>query len=289
MRLVGLVAITGIGCAPPVSATEPSASAAGMSNDELDARLVGLRATLSRSGISLDDAPRIESCSTSHLGDGCVQCDVARRDNTAGIEPSLIDSAAIAFAMYSPKLLAATKVEHVALCRSIEVPEGEMAPAGMALLDQRRILVNVGAFANTGDGFTIDRVVHHELFHLLDYAGDHYDVDRQWAALNPKGFAYHDPEKLYRVRDLPSVRPAGFVRAYATQNEVEDRASTFELVYGRPEEVCAIAAKDPVVAKKVALIKQRVRRIAGASALVASCKKPPRTRRPVDLRVRELL
>ncbi len=260
-----------------------------MSNDELDARLVGLRATLARSGISLDDVPRIESCSTAHYGDRCVKCEVARRDNTVGIEPSLIDSAAIAFALYPPALLTATKVQHVTLCREIEVADGEMAPAGMALLDQQRILVNVGSFDMSGDGFTIDRVIHHELFHLLDYAGDHFAGDADWIALNPKGFAYVDPDMRYQNRELAAVRPSGFVRSYATQNEVEDRASTFELVLAQPAELCEIAAKDPIVAKKVALIKKRVAKVAGKTPLLAPCKPPVRTKRkgPIDLRVHE--
>jgi hypothetical protein len=288
VRLVGVIAIVGMSCAPPISANEPATpTVSGMSNDELDARLVGLRATLSRSGIALDDEPTVESCRTAHLGDRCVRCNVARRDNTAGIDPSLIDSAGIAFAMYPPTLLAATNVRHVALCRTIDVGDGEMAPAGMALLDQQRILVNVGVFEDTADGFTIDRVIHHELFHLLDYAGDHYDIDSEWTVLNPKGFAYVDPEKLYRERELSPDRPRGFVRSYATQNEAEDRASTFELIVGRPAEVCAMAAADPIVAKKIALIKKRVQKVAGKSPLIGPCRKgPPPKRGPVDLRIK---
>lgn len=289
MRFVGIVAIVGIACAPIVPAPEPQV-VPGMTNDELDARLVGLRATLTRSQIALDDAPQIESCKTAHLGSRCVRCNVARRDNTVGIEPSLIDSAAIAFATYPPKLLAATGVRHVALCRSIEVPDGELPAAGIALLDQQRILVNVGSFEHAAEGFTIDRVIHHELFHLLDYHGGTFHDDREWSALNPAGFAYEDPEMHYRDRDLMAARPAGFVRAYATQNEAEDRASTFDLLFARPAELCAIAAADRIVANKVALIKRRVQKVAGKTPLWAPCAKPtpPRpTREPIDLRIRE--
>lgn len=289
MRFIGIVAVAGIACARPDPVSAPHV-VPGMTNDELDARLVGLRATLARSNIALDDAPHVESCKTAHLGSRCVRCNVARRDNTVGIEPSLIDSAAIAFAMYPPELLAATGVRHVALCRSIDVPADEMAAAGIALLDQQRILVNVGSFESAAEGFTIDRVIHHELFHLLDYNGDHFREDAEWLALNPKSFAYEDPDMLYRARDLPDARPPGFVRAYATQNEAEDRASTFDLLFARPAELCEIAAKDPIVAKKVALLKKRVRKVAGPSPLVARCAKPTPVRRrtgPIDLRVRE--
>ncbi|MFN0249283.1 MAG: hypothetical protein ACKV2T_20530 [Kofleriaceae bacterium] len=262
-----------------------------MSNDELDVRLVGLRATLSRSGIALDDTPLVESCNTTHLGERCIRCKVARRDNTVGIEPALIDSAAIAFAMYPPKLLEAMHVFHVALCVSIEVADREMAPAGMALLDQQRILVDVGGLASAAQGFTIDRVIHHELFHMFDYRGAYFNYDSEWEALNPPGFAYHDPEKHYRDRELSNVRPPGFVGDYATQNEAEDRASTFEVVFGRPTEACALAAEDPVVAKKVALIKKRVKSVAGPMSLLAPCKKAPPApapgrRGPIDLRLR---
>ena len=282
VRLVGVIALVGFGCTVPLASTEPAtATVTEMTNDELEARLVGLRATLSRSGIALDDVQHVDSCSTAHLGDACVRCEVAREGNIEGIDLSMVDSAAIAFSMYPPALLSATRVRHVALCRTIEVGAGRMAPAGMALLGQHRILVNVGVFADAHGDFTIDRVIHHELFHLLDHGGEYFDADPAWAALNPKGFAYADPEQLYREREMSATRPRGFVGSYATQNLLEDRASTFELVVGRSTEACGIAATDPIVAKKIGLIRSRMQKVAGKSALFAPCKKPPAKKRRV--------
>ncbi|MCX5743881.1 MAG: hypothetical protein NT062_15435 [Proteobacteria bacterium] len=59
---------------------------------------------------------------------------------------------------------------------------------------------------------------------------------------------------------------------------------------GRPEELCAITASDPIVAKKVALLEKRVRKVSGKTPLLAACPKQPRpparTQHPIDLRVR---
>ena len=54
---------------------------------------------------------------------------------------------------------------------------------------------------------------------------------------------------------------------YALTNEVEDRASTFEYLMAHPDELCAMTATDPALAKKVRLLWQRVARVDGGDKL----------------------
>src|SRR5207248_9345493 len=114
--------------------------------------------------------------------------------------------------------------------------------AGVAMLGERRILVSVEHFIGEHhfDNFTIEQIVHHEVFHMFD---PHLDSDREWNAVNPPGFAYKDP--------AASERPKGFVNAYATTSDAEDRASTFEYLMGQPQALCDLAAHDRILAKKV--------------------------------------
>ena len=100
------------------------------------------------------------------------------------------------------------------------------------------------------------------MFHLLDFEtqGAQWTADREWYKLNPAGFAYRDPS-------VDIERRAGFVNGYASTDEMEDRASTFEYLMVRPDDVCAMSAKDPIVARKVALLLQRVSHVEGADKL----------------------
>jgi hypothetical protein len=292
--VVGALAI-GCGAAPaPTSAQPPHEPSNLMSSDEFASRISGLRATLRRNHVEIDTVPVIDSCATDRYRDSkhdhCARCEVATRENTGGIDPDLIDGVAISFATYPAALIAASQLEHVALCRTIRI-EGEPdehPPAGIAITHQHRVLISVEQFSENAPSykdFTIEQVVHHEVFHLFDYAtsGDKVHADREWNALNPAGFAYTDP-----AASPGPQRPSGFVNDYATTDEVEDRATVFEYLLGQPAILCEIAHADPVVAAKTAVVWKRVAKVTGDKLLrrYAGCvdwigRKPrPRPRPP---------
>jgi hypothetical protein len=263
----GLLAFA-VGCSAGVRPAQPPREPANLMDSETFAnRISGLRATLARNHIAIDTEPVIETCGGEHHGNRCVRCDVATRDNTGGVDPSLIDGVALAFAVYPPSLLEATKLQHVALCRSIRFQgSDERPPAGVAISEQNRLMISVEYFVDgspQSEDFTISQVVHHEVFHLFDRAttGEAVRADREWSALNPRGFAYRDPA-ITAVQ-----RPAGFINTYATTNELEDRATVFEYLLGQPTRLCEIARADPVVAAKTATVWRRVAKVVGDKVL----------------------
>ncbi|MBL0217127.1 MAG: hypothetical protein IPQ07_25040 [Myxococcales bacterium] len=263
----------GIGCGAVGPPAAPPREPTNLIDAEAFAtKIAGLRATLARHRVEIDTAPVIDSCAADAYRDSlknrCVRCEVATRANTGGVDPELIDGVAIAFALYPPALLAATKLEHVALCRTIRIQgePDERAPAGVAILDQHRVLISVEQFVEGAplyQDFTIEQVVHHEVFHLFDHAtsGERAYDDREWHALNPAGFEYRDPA----VRD--EQRPAGFVNTYGTTNELEDRATVFEYLLGQPTRLCEIAHLDPAVAAKTTTVWKRIARVTGDKLL----------------------
>ena len=83
--------------------------------------------------------------------------------------------------------------------------------------------------SNTAD---IERALHHELYHILDYyiklESDESLVYRNWNKYNPKGFKYIDDIDAITAKDVYVGMPgAYFVTAYAKYSEKEDRAETF--------------------------------------------------------------
>lgn len=285
-----------IGCAAPLPPPRAPDLVAPEPPDLIDAttfatRVATLRATLARSRVELDAQPVISACGSHHGIDDCMHCDVASRTDTSGVDPDIIDAVAIAFGAYPTSVLRAAHLEHVALCRRIRYDHAhgdQPNPAGLASYDDRRLMISIEIFsakAHEGYGdFTIEQVVHHELFHMLDRAthGEEVNADRAWHALNPPRFAYRDPAPR------GATRPAGFVNTYATTNELEDRASVYELLMGQPEELCAIARVDPIVAAKAKLVRSRVAAVLGESHLphcerTAPKPPPPLHRRPPSI------
>jgi hypothetical protein len=257
------------GCGAPVRpidvVTEPTNSMERtMSAEEFAAATARLRATLARNHIAIDSESVIETCTGHDLSGKCVRCDVAGVGDTAGIEPDMIDAIALAFAAYPDRALAALDLDHVALCSKIRFSNDQgVSPSGVAVLGEARILLSIEAFHGDRqyESFTIGQVVHHELFHVLDAsARPGAASDREWAALNPKGFAYRDPADR-------QVRPPGFVNGYATTDDDEDRASTFEYLIGQPQKLCELAKSDTVLAAKVRVVWKRAARVVGDAVL----------------------
>ena len=213
-------------------------------------RTAMLRATLARSSIDLDAGPTIDTCRPGEWKH-CMRCDVAT--GMDGLDPDLLDRVAIAIATYPTALLEAAEVKHVALCRRIRDEGKDDGPVGLAQLRERRLMISVEDYLTDQHSSTvIEAIVHHELFHLFDHAhiGEAH-LDPEWSELTPPGFEYRDPADL-------GPRQAGFVNAYATTSAMEDRASTFEYLMSRREELCQIAAADPIVDAKLDIVWNRI-------------------------------
>jgi hypothetical protein len=292
-------------CAPTMPPPPPAPTTL-IDDSVFGAKVAGLRATLARHGVQIDTVPPvIDTCAADSYGEGrpgCVRCEVATRANTAGVDPDLIDGVSIAFGAYPPVLIQTAQLQHVALCRTIRIVGEDDAhpPAGIANVEQHRLLISIEQFVEGAPAykdFSIQQVVHHEVFHLFD-AATAPDVfrttDRAWHAMNPRGFEYHDPAIK------TESRPTGFVNHYATTNEQEDRASVFELLLGQPTVLCEIAHRDPAVAAKVTTVWKRVAKVTGDKLLhahapcvdwidartkPAPAKRPPKRTGPVNLSI----
>jgi hypothetical protein len=201
---------------------------------------------------------------------GCVRCELAGESDA--LDEATLDALAAAFDRYPSSFLVASHIESVALCKHIEYEDitREFGTAGTVDYKQRRLFVSIEAFLGhvydaTGS-FTVEDIVHHELFHLIEFEHMRADMDDpEWRLQNPIGFAYHDTRP-------DADRPAGFVDSYAATNEIEDRASTFQYMMARPAELCALSAADAAVRAKVKLIWSRVATLDGDAFLVARAK-----------------
>jgi hypothetical protein len=250
-----------VGCQPPKAPEIPQPDLAQLdpvvADPAVGKAMAGLKATLGRFSIELDEGPKVDLCA-GESNPKCVVCDVV----VEGADPDLIDEVGIAMSLYPPKLLAATGIQRVAVCRRFHTTDSPV-PAGLANLSGHRLLINLDGWVEGRDGNSVAEVVHHEVFHFFDWELLHENAtaDAEWHALNPRGFAYQDAAGV--------IRPDGFVDAYASTAEMEDRASTYEYVMARSKQLCEIAAADPVVANKVGVVWARIAAVAGPRFLRA--------------------
>lgn len=257
---------------PPAEPSWPTLEPAGAS---YNSRVVALRTTLGRAAIGLELRGSRTEIRTSTCTDeaarreqvGCVRCELAGESDA--LDEQALDALRVAFDRYPASFLVASHIEHVALCRHIEYEDivREFGTAGTVDYLQRRLFISVESFLGRAyDGhadFTVEDIVHHELFHLIEFEHMRDEMsDPEWRLENPLGFEY-------RGMAPGDTRPAGFVNAYAATNEIEDRASTFQYLMARPAELCELAATDAAVKAKAKLIWSRVARLDGDSWLRA--------------------
>ncbi|MBN2192975.1 MAG: hypothetical protein JW751_09180 [Polyangiaceae bacterium] len=149
--------------------------------------------------------------------------------------------------------LAAARFRRVLLCAGL-------AEAGRAIPSlpnyQQTLLLDVGSSPEF-----LRRLVHHELFHFIDYADDDQVLrDPSWDALNDRYFVYgsggramRDPRSSYLTHEVP-----GFVSRYATAALEEDKAEVFSFLMTAPAELTALGQRDVVIGRKMAAVKRQV-------------------------------
>jgi hypothetical protein len=259
VRVVVLVWVAA--CAPPPAVSQELRPTLITDGEMYNSRIVALRTTLGRAAIDLEmrgieRVVQSEGCDRPSAAKGwCVRCELAGR--IRNLDGATLDAVATAFARYPTSVLESADIEHVALCRHIE--HDSPNTAGTADLEARRLMISLEPFGRVYDAlgkFTAEDIVHHELFHLLESArmADIVADDTEWASHNPPSYA---PSKT------------GFVDEYAATNPDEDRASIFQYMMARPDELCEVAQSDPIVRVKAEIIWHRVAAVAGDSFLRA--------------------
>jgi len=147
---------------------------------------------------------------------------------------------------YPAGFLKRARLRRVAFCEDLEENE---RPIPSLPNYESTLLVDV-----TGSEAFLARLVHHEVFHFVDYADDGIVVrDPAWEAQNPAGFRYEGGGRVVRDPEatLP-VGPEGFVTRYATAALEEDKAEIFAWLMADKALVAGKCRGDARLAEKVA-------------------------------------
>ncbi len=103
-------------------------------------------------------------------------------------------------------------------------------------------------------------VVHHEFFHMVDWRMGTLAPDYLWWSANPTSFHYGTGGANMRtsgVGDLTDTLP-GFLTMYGTSAVEEDKAELFAHLIVDGDFVARRALVDPVLAKKISMLKVRM-------------------------------
>jgi hypothetical protein len=242
---------------PPIA---PPEIPAPVYPETYNTRISNLRTTLGRAGIGLRVAGIDQTFEVRTTR--CVLAGEMTR-----VDGAVLEATTHAFSLYPTDVLVASKIDHVAICTDL-VQSGDLDhPAGIADVESHGLLISVRYFIDrtyeSDSSFTVDDIVHHEVFHLIE--GAHYladmTADSEWQLFNPMGFEYSPVAR-------GDTRREGFVNTYAMTSAVEDKASVYEFMMARSGDLCDLARTDETIKIKSRIIWRRLLKAVGTDAFL---------------------
>ena len=157
--------------------------------------------------------------------------------------------------VFNRKFFEKIKLRYIILCEELKV--GEINALGFANPEMETILLNI----NTNDD-NFERVIHHEVFHIIENNYKKLFPDTVWAKFNNPSFYYSgsstNPE-AYSLAKLSNTN--GFFSEYAKYSISEDMAETFSFINSREKYVSEAINLDKILNKKVIFIKEGISNI----------------------------
>lgn len=152
-------------------------------------------------------------------------------------------------------------LRRIILCRDLSV--GGWRTAAVPGFDDGTLYFDV-ALGRHSEAYQ-RKTIHHEFFHMVDHSDDGIiKRDEEWQALNPEGFRYGSGGQMYqhdRQAGVASADVPGFLNRYATSGVEEDKAEVFASMMIDYKAVLVQSEQDSVLAKKVVMMKERVRHL----------------------------
>ena len=152
--------------------------------------------------------------------------------------------------VFKKKFFEKIKLRYIVLCGELKV--GEINALGFANPEMQTILLNI----DTNDN-DFERVIHHEVFHIIENNYKKFFPDTVWAKFNNPNFYYSgsstNPE-AYSLTKLSNTN--GFFSEYAKYSISEDMAETFSFINSREKYVSEVINLDKILNKKVIFIKE---------------------------------
>ncbi|AMV31211.1 hypothetical protein VN12_03770 [Pirellula sp. SH-Sr6A] len=164
------------------------------------------------------------------------------------------------FSRYPVEFVRRTGLKRIVLCEALSF-SGQLRTA-LPDFENQTLYLDIARGAN--NTVYARTVIHHEFFHLVDYADDgNVYRDEEWASLNPSSFRYGDGGKNAQSNRNTSVltnRYPGFLNHYSTTGVEEDKAEIFANLIIRPAYLETAVQTDPLLASKVTRMKRLLSR-----------------------------
>ena len=180
-----------------------------------------------------------------------IKCDKANKINLnkkfAVIEKNLDK--------YDSKFLKKINLRFIVLCENLYI--SEINTAGIPDKKKRTLILDI----NFNQKY-FERVIHHEIFHMVYDSFRHVFDDKEWSAFNKKSFKYADCSTCSNRLNLDLYdNTEGFVTEYSKSIASEDMAEVFSFLITDKINIESKTKKDSILFNKVNYIKSGIDKI----------------------------
>ena len=159
------------------------------------------------------------------------------------------------FNKYNSDFLEKINLKYVVLCENLSV--SEIDAGGIPNHQMKTLIINI-KFEK--DHF--QRILHHEVFHLINESFKDLFVDDDWKSINNKKFNYAECSTCSDRLNLSLLEETkGFLTEYSMSTPSEDMAEIFSFLITDRKNIENKALKDPVLKKKISYIKKALLKI----------------------------
>ena len=152
---------------------------------------------------------------------------------------------------YSKDFLKKINLKYIVLCEDLSI--SGIGTAGIPDNVMKTLIVDIKFNKKY-----FERVLHHEVFHIINDSYREIFNEKIWSSFNPLGFNYAECSTCTKKIGLDTyLKTNGFITEYSRSTASEDMAEVFShLMYGNlPEEI------DPILKKKIEFIKRGISKI----------------------------
>ena len=152
---------------------------------------------------------------------------------------------------YSKDFLKKINLKYIVLCEDLSI--SGIGTAGIPDNVMKTLIIDI----KFNEKY-FERVLHHEVFHIINDSYREIFNEKIWSSFNPLGFNYAECSTCTKKIGLDTYQKTnGFITEYSRSTASEDMAEVFShLMYGNlPEEI------DPILKKKIEFIKKGISKI----------------------------
>ena len=157
--------------------------------------------------------------------------------------------------IYQPNFLKKINLKYIVLCENLSV--SEIDAAGVPNFKMKTLIIDI----NFNKKY-FERIVHHEVFHIINDSFKDYFNEKEWKSYNPKNFEYAECSTCSDRVNLSTIKKTnGFLTEYSMSTASEDMAEVFSFLVYDKKKVKEKLINDAILKNKTSFIKNNILKI----------------------------